>query len=375
MASFTRDAVIEKVRDGEGLRNAVLYGMDLSNANLRRANLSRANLRSANLIDADLSSADLSGVSLHGADLRSANLRGANLGRANLSSANLIGSDLSSADLNRADLNRADLSNAYFHSADLSGANLSGAYLSDTNLSRADLGGANLSRANLSSANLSDTNLSSADLGGANLSSANLRDADLKNSFLISADLKYTDLTNADISGANILHYKTHGWKIEGIRCTHVYNYPQGASGNERKKSRINFEKGQFEEKYRSTPILEFLLSGAPQLSDQCKMYYIIREVNKKYNIGLEPASMKKESDGMLITLEAKSDENLEEVGHMFVQEYKKHDLDSKLPAIIEKEELLSSGVDSLDASDLFKQLLRVRVTLVNKGTINIIKE
>ncbi|MEE9604000.1 MAG: pentapeptide repeat-containing protein [Candidatus Scalindua sp.] len=375
MANFTREDVIEKVRKGEGLRSAVLYGIDLSNANLRSANLSRANLRSTNLMDADLSSADLSGASLHGADLRSANLRGANLGRANLSSANLIGSDLSSADLNRADLNRTDLSNAYFHSVNLRGANLSGAYLHSTNLSRADLSGANLSRANLSSTNLMNADLSSADLGGANLSSANLRDADIKNSFLISADLEYADLTKADISGSNILHYKTHGWKIEGIRCTHVYNYPQGASGSERRMSRINFEKGQFEEKYRSTPILEFLLSGAPQLSDQCKMYYIIKKVNKKYNTGLEPASMKKESDGMLITLGAKSDQHLEEIGHMFVQEYKKHDLDSKLLTIIEKEELLSSGVDSLDASDLFKQLLRVRVTLVNKGTINIIKE
>jgi uncharacterized protein YjbI with pentapeptide repeats len=375
MANFTREVVIEKVRDGVGLRNAVLYGIDLSNAYLHGANLSRANLRSANLMDADLSSADLSGISLHGADLRSANLRGANLGRANLSSTNLIDSDLSSADLSRADLSRADLSSAYFHSANLSGANLSGAYLHSTNLSRADLSGANLGRVNLSSANLIDSDLSRADLSGANLSCANLRDADLKNSFLISADLEYADLTKADISGSNILHYKTHGWKIEGIKCTHVYNYPRGASGSEQKKSRINFEKGQFEEKYKSTPILEFLLSGAPQLSDQCKMYYIIREVNKKYNTGLEPASMKKESDGMLITLEAKSDQHLEEIGHMFVQEYKNNDRDGKLLAIIGKEELLSSGVDSLDASDLFKQLLRVRVTLVNTGTINIIKE
>ncbi len=375
MANFTREAVIEKVRNGEGLRNAVLYGIDLSNAYLHRANLSRANLRSANLMDADLSSADLSGVSLHSADLRSANLRGANLSRANLSSANLIDSDLSNADLSGANLSRADLSSAYFHSADLHGANLSGAYLHSTNLSRANLHKADLRRINLSSANLIDSDLSSADLTGANLSRANLQDADLKNSFLISADLEYAGLTKADISGANILHYKTHGWNIEGIKCTHVYNYPWGTSGNERKKSRINFEKGQFEEKYKSTPILEFLLSGVPQLSDQCKMYYIIREVNKKYNTGLEPASMKKESDGMLITLGAKSDQHLEEIGQMFVQEYKKHDLDSKLLAIIEKEELLSSGVDSLDASDLFKQLLRVRVTLVNKGTTNIIKE
>jgi uncharacterized protein YjbI with pentapeptide repeats len=341
MANFTREAVIEKVRKGEGLRNAVLYGIDLSNANLRGANLSRANLRSANLMDADLSSADLSGVSLHSADLSSAYLH----------SANLIDSDLSSAYLRSANLRRADLHNANFHRADLSGANLIGSDLSDANLS------------------------------GANLSSANLRDADLKNSILISADLEYADLTKADISGANIFHYKIHGWKIEGIKCTHVYSYPLGVSEEEREKSRINFEKGQFEEKYKAKPTLEFLLSGVPQLPDQCKMYYIISEVNKKYNIGLEPASMKKESDGILITLGAKSDENLEEIGHMFVREYKKRDLDSKLLAIIKKENLPYSGTDSsgisdsnIDASNVFKQLLGVKVTLVNKGTVNIIK-
>ena len=332
MANFTREDVIEKVEKGESLRNAVLYGLDLRNANLRHANLSRTNLGSVDLSDSDLSSADLSGASLR----------------------------------------RADLSSAYLHSADLHSANLISAYLSSANLHSADLHSANLSRADLHSANLTS----------AYLHSANLRDADLKNSFLISADLEYADLTNADISGANIFHYKTHSWKIEGIECTHVYNHPLGVSEEEREKSRINFEKGQFEEKYKAMPTIEFLLSGVPQLPDQCKMHYIIKEVNKKYNAGLEPASMKKDSDGMLITLEAKNDKNLEEIGHMFVREYKKHDLDSKLLAIIRKEELLSSGTDSLDIfdsniddSNVFKQLLGVKVSLVNKGTINIIKK
>jgi uncharacterized protein YjbI with pentapeptide repeats len=338
MANFTRDAVIEKIKKGEGLRNAVLYGIDLSNAILRGANLSRANLRNANLIDSDLSSADLSGVSLHGADLSNAYLH----------SANLTDSDLSSAYLHGANFRRADLHNANFHRADLSDALLIGSDLSDVNLS------------------------------GANLSRANLRDADLKNSILISADLEYADLTKADISGANIFNYKTHGWKIDGIKCTHVYNHPLGISREEREKTRINFENGQFEEKYKAKPTLEFLLNGVPQLPDQCKMYYIIRELNKKYNTGLEPDSMKKESNGMLITLGAESDENLEEIGHMFVQEYKNLDLDSKFLAIIKREELLSSGIDILDISDsdasqLFKRLLGVKITLVNKGTISIL--
>jgi hypothetical protein len=319
MANFTREAVIEMVRKGEGLRNAILYGIDLSDANLRDANLSRANLRNANLIGSDLSGADLSGANLHS----------------------------------------ADLSSAYLHSV---------------NLRRADLHNANLRRAGLHSANLIGSDLSDAHLSDANFSDANLRDADLKNAFLISADLENADLTKADISGANIFNYKTHGWKIDGIKCTHVYNYPWGTSGNEREKSRINFEKGQFEEKYKSTPVLEFLLSGVPQLPDQCKIYYIIGEVNKKYNTGLEPASMKKELDGILITLGAKSDENLEEIGHMFVLEYEKHELDDKLLAIIKKGELPGSDSDIDDASDVFKQLLKVKVTLVNKGTI-IIKE
>lgn len=338
MANFTRDAVIEKVKKGEGLRNAVLYGIDLSNTILRGANLSRANLRSANLIDSDLSSADLSGVSLHG----------------------------------------ADLSNTYLHSANLTDADLSSAYLHGANFRRANLHNANFYRADLSDAILIGSDLSDANLSGANLSRANLRDADLKDSVLISADLEYADLTGADISGANIFNYKTHGWKIDGIKCTHVYNHPLGISKEEREKTRINFENGQFEERYKAKPTIEFLLNGVPQLSDQFKVYYIISKLNKKYNVGLELDSMKKESNGMLITLGAKGDENLEAVGHLFVQEYQNHDLDTKFFALIKREELLSSGIDILDipdsdASQVFKQLLGVKVTLVNKGTISIL--
>jgi hypothetical protein len=126
------------------LKEAVMYGANLSGADLSRA---------------DLSGADLSGANLYGANLSGANLYGANLYGADLSGANLSGADLYGADLYGADLSGADLSGA-----DLSGADLYGAILS-----RADLYGANLSRANLYGANLSRANLYGANLSGANI--------------------------------------------------------------------------------------------------------------------------------------------------------------------------------------------------------------
>ena len=64
---------------------ALLYGADLSDANLRHANLSCADLRGANLSDADLSGSDLSHADLSGANLSDADLRCANLSHADLS--------------------------------------------------------------------------------------------------------------------------------------------------------------------------------------------------------------------------------------------------------------------------------------------------
>ncbi len=60
MADFTREEVLQVVRDSEKCVGADLSGLDLSSANLSGASLHWADLRGANLRWADLTGADLS---------------------------------------------------------------------------------------------------------------------------------------------------------------------------------------------------------------------------------------------------------------------------------------------------------------------------
>jgi uncharacterized protein YjbI with pentapeptide repeats len=61
------------------LAQAVLYGLDLANANLAEADLRRADFRGANLTGATLAGADLAGADFFKAVLNDADLSGANL--------------------------------------------------------------------------------------------------------------------------------------------------------------------------------------------------------------------------------------------------------------------------------------------------------
>ena len=61
------------------MADSILYGVDLTQANLADANLSRSDLRNANLAGATLTGATLSGANLSGANLSGANLKGCNL--------------------------------------------------------------------------------------------------------------------------------------------------------------------------------------------------------------------------------------------------------------------------------------------------------
>ncbi len=72
MADFTREEVLQVVRDSEKCVGADLSGLDLSSANLSEANLSGASLHWADLRGANLRWADLTGADLTGADLSDA---------------------------------------------------------------------------------------------------------------------------------------------------------------------------------------------------------------------------------------------------------------------------------------------------------------
>jgi len=78
---------------GIDLSEADLHGADLVGADLRWANLGGADLRWANLYAADLRGANLRWADLEGADLRRANLEGADLRWANLYAADLRGAN------------------------------------------------------------------------------------------------------------------------------------------------------------------------------------------------------------------------------------------------------------------------------------------
>ena len=93
----------EDIEGWEDMR-AVLYHVNLRNADLNYANLRDVNLRNADLNYANLCDADLCGAGLRGTDLSDANLRGANLRGANLRYANLRGADLRGANLRGVEL-------------------------------------------------------------------------------------------------------------------------------------------------------------------------------------------------------------------------------------------------------------------------------
>lgn len=366
MADLTKEEVVKKVQKGDSLNGIDLSHIDLSGADLNNANLHSAKLydtvlSSAKLLSANLSFAKLCNAVLSSASLHSANLSYADLSGADLSSANLFDADLSSADLSGADLSGADLECANIEDANLSGANLSGANLIDADLNNTDLSGTNLSDAdlrntnlrsanlcnaylrdaNLSGAKLYDVNLSSADLSGADLETANLRsadlcDADLNRANLRSADLEYANLTKADISGANIFHYKTHGWTIEGIQCTHVYSYHEAANKDERDKSCRRFNIGEFEEIYKSIPTIDICFSDDFNNLDYLRLADIQEKIRIEMpDVGLRLKKLEREGFDMVVTLEVKKENQIEDVLKEINKLYKDKELEQVFKAQI----------------------------------------
>jgi Pentapeptide repeats (8 copies) len=106
------------------LRQANLYGADLSEGGLHGANLFKADLGGAHLSETNLILAEVRQANLYEADLSGANLGGANLGGANLGGANLGGGNLGGANLGGGNLGGANLIDACFDRADLTDARL-----------------------------------------------------------------------------------------------------------------------------------------------------------------------------------------------------------------------------------------------------------
>ncbi|MET7398795.1 pentapeptide repeat-containing protein [Dactylosporangium sp. NPDC005572] len=104
------------------LRDAVLDGVDLTQADLTGADLQGASLRGADLTQADLGGADLRGAHLDDADLTQADLSGSDARGTSFRGADLSQADLIGADLREADFITASVIQADFTEADLRGA-------------------------------------------------------------------------------------------------------------------------------------------------------------------------------------------------------------------------------------------------------------
>lgn len=144
MAEFSRDEVLRRVRNKQGLKRAGLSGIDLTGVSLEGVDLGRAELDGANLSNAKLArailrNANLRGAILVGADLSQADLARADLTGAKLAGTKLVGADLSHADVADVDLSRADLSRADLRQATLCRVELEGARLDQAKLGNAAL--------------------------------------------------------------------------------------------------------------------------------------------------------------------------------------------------------------------------------------------
>jgi uncharacterized protein YjbI with pentapeptide repeats len=118
---------------------------------------------------------------------------------------------------------------------DLNSANLRDAIFSNANITSAKLNRANLGGADLNHANMHEAEPTEANLNLATLSGADLTDADFSFASLIHADISGADLSGVCLDDAN-----HSGWKIEGVKCTHIRQWGQ----------RIDFAPGEFEKKY-----------------------------------------------------------------------------------------------------------------------------
>ena len=167
MAEFTRDDVIEKVRNHISLEFADLRGLDLRGIDFRRANLRGAEMSDTRLSGARLNSANLQKTKLAEADLSTVDLTGADLTGANLQKAILVGANLSHALLMKASLRFADLSGAVMMHADLTGADMVRAKCRETDLREAVLAEADLTNAFFRGALLRGVNLVGAIVEGA----------------------------------------------------------------------------------------------------------------------------------------------------------------------------------------------------------------
>ncbi|MDI6450521.1 pentapeptide repeat-containing protein [Anaerobaca lacustris] len=212
--------------------------------------------------------------------------------------AELSGTSIAQLPLGGIDLRSANLSKAYaarqiLNRTDLTGANLSGADLSESIVLRGQLSRANLMGANLQRALLLGADLTAVDLRSTQLFSANFGHAILRNSRLDDADMRQSLFAGADLSGAVLTGAKLYGtarddWIIDGVECRYVF---WDIEGKIRCPVDRDFAPGEFEQIYKSLPIIEYVFQNGMTPLDALVMDRVvqaIRDQNPDYDLKID---------------------------------------------------------------------------------------
>jgi uncharacterized protein YjbI with pentapeptide repeats len=328
------------------LSEAYFINSNINNVDLSSTNLNKAYFKGTILTETNLGKANLSMANLQGTKLRYVNLSGANLQGANLSRSEFTQVKLNNADLSEAKMGAMHLTGSTLYDAKLFKADLSGAILDCTRFKGADfnhsclikvratfadfiqtnLSGAVAFDSNFFGCNFKKSNLSQVDFSSTRLNYAKLHEANLRNTNLQSADLEGANLTDADISGTNIYHIKTHGWKIDGIKCTHVYNCPDSESWNDQKdmeKYRRNFAPGEFEALYRTFPQIELIFRDEYRDIDHRALLAVLGEINQQLpQADIRLRRLEQTVNNTTATIQADNKEKLDEVAELLPKQY-----------------------------------------------------
>lgn len=225
-APMSREAVIERHREGRPFKGKNLQKLDLSGTSLAGIDLSEALVSRADFSGADLTGARLDktvaeGTNFSGARLKQATisrsmLNGSVFKKADLTAARAAGNMLVGANFSGARLNGADLSRSLLQDADFTGADLSGAVAAPGYFINADFTGAAVNRATLDRSLFKDATLAGVPMKashqqktiyvGGSAVGADLSGSDLHNMRIVQgADFDDADFSGCDLTKASVM--------------------------------------------------------------------------------------------------------------------------------------------------------------------------
>jgi len=198
--------------------------------------------------------------SFAGINLKSAYLAGINFDNKNFTEADLSGSTLENASLKNVNLSKVQASSVNFR-----GANLTGSNLEEANLSRAIFENTCLKKANLNKVQAQSVEFKGADLHG----------TDFRN-----ADLRFATFSNVKISGIKLYAASYEGWILDVVECDYVYLDKEGI---EKYPKDREFRSGEFEERYKTLPTIEYYFEHGFTPIDTVIMNKVVQTINETH--------------------------------------------------------------------------------------------